>query len=301
MDDRSTINRSSMATFQSSTLAVEALVLLATLSIFGCSRSRTENAAINNGLPAKSTELGTSPDAAAPSDAKVTINSASSASELATPGRALYLQHCAACHGERGDGQGIAARFLYPKPRDFQSGRFRLISTANMVPTRDDLLAVLRRGMPGSSMPSWEHLSDKDRNLLVDEILKMRHDGLHDQIVARLKEDDDEVVEADVLADVERRTTPSEVLMTPELSAADDERDRARPTNLLGKRLCRLPWKRGTRRRPTGDGRFRRIAYTAARFDSRNFQRQSRSSFDLPANCAQHAGDADAGQSVAFN
>ena len=85
---------------------------------------------------------------------------------------ALYSENCAACHGERGDGQGIAARFLYPKPRDFR-GRFRLISTSNMVPTRDDLLAVLRRGMPGSSMPSWEHLSDSNRNLLVDEILKM--------------------------------------------------------------------------------------------------------------------------------
>jgi mono/diheme cytochrome c family protein len=213
--------QSSFSAIVPGSIAFAALALLAMLSIVGCNQSRTKNAAINNGLPANPTEVETAPDAAAQSDAKVSVNSSSSAHESTSPGRDLYLQHCAACHGERGDGQGIAARFLYPKPRDFQSGRFRLISTGNMVPTRDDLLAVLRRGMPGSSMPSWEHLSDKDRNLLVDEILKMRHDGLHGQIVARLKEDDEEIVEADVLADVERRTTPGEVLTTPEFSAVD--------------------------------------------------------------------------------
>ena len=94
----------------------------------------------------------------------------------------------------------MAARFLYPKPRDFRAGRFRLISTDNNFPTRDDLLAVLKRGMPGSSMPSWAHLSEADQILLADEIVHMRRDGLYDQIVAQLKADDDEVVEPDVRA-----------------------------------------------------------------------------------------------------
>src|SRR5262245_9870295 len=53
-------------------------------------------------------------------------------------GAALYAQHCAACHGERGDGKGLAARFLFPKPRDFRSGRFRLVSTSNGIPTEAD-------------------------------------------------------------------------------------------------------------------------------------------------------------------
>ena len=42
------------------------------------------------------------------------------------------------------------------------------------------------------------HLSEADQNLLVDEILRMRQEGLYDQIVAQLKADDDEVVESDV-------------------------------------------------------------------------------------------------------
>src|SRR5262245_34339429 len=40
-------------------------------------------------------------------------------------GKELFDNHCAACHGEKGDGNGPAARFLYPKPRDFTEGKFR--------------------------------------------------------------------------------------------------------------------------------------------------------------------------------
>lgn len=80
-------------------------------------------------------------------------------------GRQLYLQHCAACHGEQGAGDGIAARFLFPKPRDFRLGKYRVVSTTNRIPSREDLDAVLVRGMPGSSMPPWRHLSKVERGL----------------------------------------------------------------------------------------------------------------------------------------
>ena len=75
--------------------------------------------------------------------------------------RTLYLQHCAACHGEQGDGQGIAAKFLFPKPRDFRAGRFRLVNTTNGIPTSDDLKNVLQRGMPGSAMLPWAHMASQ--------------------------------------------------------------------------------------------------------------------------------------------
>ena len=55
-------------------------------------------------------------------------------------------------HVEKGRGDGPAARFLYPKPRNFGAAQFRLISTANRMPSDDDLLAAVRRGMPGSAM-----------------------------------------------------------------------------------------------------------------------------------------------------
>ena len=48
-----------------------------------------------------------------------------------------------------------AARHLFPRPRDFRTDRFRLVSTRNGIPTQDDLEAVIERGMPGTSMRSY--------------------------------------------------------------------------------------------------------------------------------------------------
>jgi hypothetical protein len=39
------------------------------------------------------------------------------------------VQHCAACHGTNGDGNGPASVWLYPKPRDFSAGQFKIKST----------------------------------------------------------------------------------------------------------------------------------------------------------------------------
>lgn len=82
-------------------------------------------------------------------------------------GKQLYTQHCAACHGETGDGNGPAARFLYPKPRNFSEAKFRLATTANSMPTDDDLMRVITRGMPGSAMFPYGHLNEGERKNLV--------------------------------------------------------------------------------------------------------------------------------------
>ena len=78
-------------------------------------------------------------------------------------GEALYNKQCASCHGAEGAGDGKAAYLLYPKPRDFTGGEFRLVSTIDAGPTEEDLFKTITRGMPGSSMPSWAHLSEEDR------------------------------------------------------------------------------------------------------------------------------------------
>jgi mono/diheme cytochrome c family protein len=86
-----------------------------------------------------------------------------SSSEILALGRNAFDKECAACHGSDGKGEGDAAYLLYPRPRDFTSGLFRIISTWDGVPTDEDLFRTISRGMPGSAMPSWAHLPEDTR------------------------------------------------------------------------------------------------------------------------------------------
>jgi mono/diheme cytochrome c family protein len=90
--------------------------------------------------------------------------------DVRSRGAQLYARQCVACHGDAGLGDGEAAYLLYPKPRDFRAGIYRYTSTWEGVPTDDDLYRTLSRGMPGSAMPSWAHLSEEDRRALVAHV-----------------------------------------------------------------------------------------------------------------------------------
>ena len=85
----------------------------------------------------------------------------------ANAGKAVYQLKCIGCHGEKGDGKGPAAELLVPQPRDFTSGIYKIRTTANKVPSDQDLFKVITDGMPGTSMPAWKVLPEKDRWNLV--------------------------------------------------------------------------------------------------------------------------------------
>ena len=146
-------------------------------------------------------------------------------------GAKLFSRHCAACHGEQGDGKGLASDYLFPRPRNIRKGRFRLVSTKNNVPTREDLQAVLLRGMPGSSMPSWAHLSKADRDALVDEVMRLRREGAREAYVHSLLELDglteEEIAEAEVQQEIEDHvkefSTPGESAEVPPIRPATSE------------------------------------------------------------------------------
>lgn len=88
--------------------------------------------------------------------------------ELVARGQALFEAKCAICHGFRGDGLGPASYYLSPKPRDLTSGVFKLKSTPmGSAPTDTDLFRTISHGIPGTSMPSWGHLSTDSRAALV--------------------------------------------------------------------------------------------------------------------------------------
>jgi DMSO reductase family type II enzyme heme b subunit len=82
-------------------------------------------------------------------------------------GKAMYELKCAGCHGLKGDGKGPAAELLDPRPRDFTSGIYKIRSTSNKTPTDQDIFRIITEGMPGTSMPPWAVLPEKDRWNLV--------------------------------------------------------------------------------------------------------------------------------------
>ncbi len=78
-------------------------------------------------------------------------------------GKQLYAKYCAQCHGEKGDGEGYATPHLLPKPRNFTTGKFKIRTTPNgALPTHQDLVNIIRRGMPYTSMPAWPNLTDEE-------------------------------------------------------------------------------------------------------------------------------------------
>jgi mono/diheme cytochrome c family protein len=82
-------------------------------------------------------------------------------------GELVYRRYCAGCHGVNGDGQGPAARFLTPKPRDFTQGLYKFTTTpASSVPLDEDILRAITEGLHGTSMPSWKLLPLNERRSL---------------------------------------------------------------------------------------------------------------------------------------
>jgi mono/diheme cytochrome c family protein len=85
------------------------------------------------------------------------------------PGKPVYDKWCAGCHGVDGQGQGDAAAWMLPRPRNFVQALYQIRSTrSGSLPTDADILHVIDVGMPGTAMPGWrESLSQQERDNLV--------------------------------------------------------------------------------------------------------------------------------------
>lgn len=94
----------------------------------------------------------------------------------------LYRYHCVTCHGITGDGQGPTAAGLNPYPRDYRRGLFKFKRTATTLPpTDEDLQAIIARGVPGTRMPSFSQLSDRERTALVQYVRYLSIRGLFER------------------------------------------------------------------------------------------------------------------------
>lgn len=129
----------------------------------------------------------------------------------------LYRVNCVICHGTQGRGDGKAARFLFPKARDFSSGKMRIVSTVNRVANADDIRASIERGFPGTSMQSWKHLDDESVQLLVAEVIRLRKQGVKERVLASWKQESPELLAdpAEVETIVRGLTSPGKVVPVP--------------------------------------------------------------------------------------
>jgi DMSO reductase family type II enzyme heme b subunit len=109
------------------------------------------------GLPAgAAAALGPRPAGAQPADAAL--------------GRTVYEKRCAGCHGQAGKGDGPAAELLLPRPRDFTAGKYKIRTLGGPLASDQDLLRMVTEGMPGTSMPPWRALPERERLAVVAHI-----------------------------------------------------------------------------------------------------------------------------------
>jgi cytochrome c oxidase cbb3-type subunit I/II len=91
--------------------------------------------------------------------------------EILAHGKEAYKNRCSGCHGDKGDGLGPAAAMLIPKPRDFTSGIYKFRSSAlGTLPSDQDLMRTLSKGIPHSSMPAFADVPEQERFSIVQYI-----------------------------------------------------------------------------------------------------------------------------------
>ena len=79
--------------------------------------------------------------------------------ELLERGQTVYTQQCASCHGQEGKGDGSAARFLDPKPRDFTAAEWEHAGEG----TVEAIAAVVTNGIDDTAMTPFSDVLSEDQ------------------------------------------------------------------------------------------------------------------------------------------
>ncbi|WP_168196570.1 FTR1 family protein [Bdellovibrio sp. ZAP7] len=75
---------------------------------------------------------------------------------LVSEGQKIFAQNCASCHGSSGMGDGLAGQALNPKPANFHESERQFASSPFQY------FNTIRLGVPGTAMPPFPSLSDKE-------------------------------------------------------------------------------------------------------------------------------------------
>jgi mono/diheme cytochrome c family protein len=120
-------------------------------------------------------------------------------------GKNVYNRHCAGCHGVTGDGNGEAAAYLNPRPRDYRRGVFKFTSTPyGAKPRRQDLVRTIRYGAKGTSMPSFRWMFDEDLAAVVDYVRMLSQRGELEYRLSYVAQDyeEDELIDRETVAEM---------------------------------------------------------------------------------------------------
>lgn len=178
-------------------------------------------------------------------------------SEHLAAGYRLYAAHCESCHGARGAADGELAPHLFPPPRDFADGTFKLVSSQNGAPFDRDLVRMLQRGMPGSAMPAFGWLAEEDLWSLAAAVRDLSEEGLAQRLTTDFRADGLvplEEAEARARVAARARLTPDVPIEVP-LRTAPTPASRARGAELYaqGCASCHGDEGRGRPRAPRPD------------------------------------------------
>lgn len=94
-------------------------------------------------------------------------------------GQRVYETYCIGCHGTGGYGNGEAATFLNPQPRNFVNGQFKFFYNGEAPPFPADasLKQTIRAGVSGAAMPAFPLLSEQEVNDVIAYIKSLREGG----------------------------------------------------------------------------------------------------------------------------
>jgi len=97
--------------------------------------------------------------------------------DMIEAGKRVYFTKCVWCHGVDGAGDGPGADRLWPRPRNFNQGTFKIRHTASgelplfdakkPIAGQNDLFETVTHGLPGSAMPPWEGILTEEQRLQV--------------------------------------------------------------------------------------------------------------------------------------
>jgi len=72
-------------------------------------------------------------------------------------GREVYMENCMACHGDKGDGKGVASKGLVPPPRDLSLGVYKFGHViSGELPSDKDFSRIIKEGLNGTAMLPWD-------------------------------------------------------------------------------------------------------------------------------------------------